>query len=62
MANLFNNIATAFVVSGFVVPLVTVAYGNVISKAPYWALYGLLWLIMGALMHLIARWKLGDVE
>ncbi len=62
VAALVNNIATAFVVSGFVVPLVTTAYGNVVSKGPYWVVYGLLWLCMGILLHLAARWKLGDLE
>ena len=36
-ATLFNNVAVAFIVTGFVVPIVSLAYPASAPKGRYWA-------------------------
>jgi len=41
-ATLFNNVAVAFIVTGFVVPIVSLAYQAAAPRGRYWAAYVLL--------------------
>lgn len=57
-ATLFNNIAAAFIVTGFIVPIVSLAYQTTAPKGRYWVAYVLLWLVTAAANHQIARYHL----
>ena len=57
-ATLFNNVAVAFIVTGFVVPIVSLAYQASAPKGRYWAAYVVLWLVTAAANHQIARYHL----
>jgi len=61
-AILFNNVAVAFIVTGFVVPVVALAYGNAVPRGRYWIVYAILWLVMAGLNHQIARGRLARME
>ncbi len=54
-ATLFNNVAVAFIVTGFVVPIVALAYQAAPPRGRYWVVYVLLWLATAGLNHQIAR-------
>ena len=54
-ATLFNNVAVAFIVTGFVVPIVALAYQATEPRGRYWIAYVLLWLATAGLNHQIAR-------
>ena len=57
-ATLFNNVAVAFIVTGFVVPIVNLAYQAPAPRGRYWAAYVLLWLVTAAANHQIAHFHL----
>ena len=61
-ATLFNNVAVAFIVTGFVVPIVALAYGNTVPRGRYWIGYAVLWLVMPGLNHQIGRVLLTRME
>jgi hypothetical protein len=54
-ATLFNNVAVAFIVTGFIVPIVALAYQATAPRGRYWIAYVLLWLATAGLNHQIAR-------
>ncbi len=59
-ATLFNNIAVAIIVTGFVVPIISLLeYQSGLHRRPYWIAYVLLSLASAALNHQIARRLLG---
>lgn len=54
-ATLFNNIATAIVVAGIIVPAVAIAYQTTVPHGRFWLVYVVLWLVMAVTNHQIAR-------
>ena len=62
LATLFNNIAAAFIVTGFIVPIIALAYQTAIPRGQYWIAYALLWLATAGLNHQIARYLLARMD
>jgi methylmalonyl-CoA mutase cobalamin-binding subunit len=54
-ATAFNNLGVAVIVTGIIVPVVALAYQTAVPKTRYWAVFALLWSLVGAVLHLIAR-------
>jgi methylmalonyl-CoA mutase cobalamin-binding subunit len=54
-ATAFNNLGVAVIVTGIIVPVVALAYQTALPKTRYWAAFAVLWSLVGAVLHLIAR-------
>lgn len=61
-ANFINTIAAALVITGNVVPAISVTYNLSIPQTRYWPIFGLAWLTIGLTLHLAARQVLRGVE
>ncbi len=62
LATTLNTLGLAFVVPGFILPLVTVLYGADLPQSPYWVQVGVWWPAQAILLHLSARTVLGGIE
>lgn len=61
-ATFLNTIAVAFVVTGVIVPVISLTYQLTTPQTRYWPVFGLAWLTFGIGLHLIARHILNGVE
>ncbi len=61
-ATAVNNVGVAIIVTGIVVPSVSIAYQMTLPQTKYWSIFALLWLIRGLGLHAIARDLLGRIE
>ena len=61
-ATALNNVAVSFIVTGLVVPLVSVAYQLSFPRTRYWGLFAVMWLMCGLGLHLASRRMLGDIQ
>jgi len=61
-ATLFNNIAVAFIVTGFIVPTISFAYRTAVPQSRYWAGYAVFWLATAGANHQIARYLLSRMR
>lgn len=61
-ATAFNNIAVALLVTGVIVPSVSLAYQFALPHSGYWYAFALLWGGAGVGFHLIARRILERIE
>jgi hypothetical protein len=61
-ATFANNLGVSFVVTGLVVPAVSLTYQSAYPTTRYWWDFAIFWLIAGIVWHLISRRILGGVE
>jgi hypothetical protein len=62
-ATALNNVAVAFVIAGFVGPMVAVGYGSAaMAKDGIAILVSIIWLFVGFILHSIARLILRDLK
>ncbi len=61
-ANFLNNLASVFVATGVISPIITLASDTSHPKSGYWLAVLLMSLIFGASLHLAARRILAGVE
>ncbi|MBC7801320.1 MAG: hypothetical protein H7Z10_11915 [Gemmatimonadaceae bacterium] len=61
-ATAINTIAMSLVVTGAVVPIVSLAYQVPLPQPMFWVLSVALWMTAGIGMHMIARLLLGGIE
>ena len=61
-ANFINTIAAALVITGSVVPVISLTYSLATPQTRYWPVFLLSWLTVGIAMHMIARRVLSGVE
>jgi hypothetical protein len=62
-ATALNNIAVAFVIAGFVGPVVALGYGSdALPKGGVAILVSLIWLFVGFILHSIAKLILRDLK
>jgi hypothetical protein len=62
-ATALNNVAVAFVIAGFVGPMVAVGYGSAaIARDGIAILVSIIWLFVGFILHSIARLILRDLK
>jgi hypothetical protein len=61
-ATLFNNVAAAFIVTGFIVPTITYTYRTAVPQSRYWIGYAVFWLATAGLNHQIARYLLSRMR
>lgn len=61
-ATFLNTIAAAFVITGVIVPIISLAYQLTTPQTRYWPIFGVAWLGFGIGLHLIARHILKGVE
>ena len=62
-ATALNNVAVAFVIAGFVGPMVAVGYGSAaMAKDGIAILVSIIWLFVGFIQHSIARLILRDLK
>jgi hypothetical protein len=61
-ATLFNNIAVAFIVTGFIVPVIAFAYRTAAPRGNFWIGYALLWLVTAGANHQVARYLLSRMR
>jgi hypothetical protein len=61
-ATLFNNVAAAFIVTGFIVPTITYTSRTAVPQSRYWIGYAVFWIAMGGLNHQIARYLLSRIR
>ena len=61
-ATAVNNVAVSLVVTGLIVPAVSMAYQLSYPHARYWRLFAISWLVAGLSFHIISRRILGDIE
>ena len=62
-ATALNNVAVAFVIAGFVGPMVAVGYGSAaIARDGIAILVSIIWLFVGFILHSIARLILSDLK
>ena len=61
-ATALNNIAVSLVVTGLIVPAVSMANQLSYPQARFWWVFALFWLAIGVLLHIIARRVLGEIE
>jgi hypothetical protein len=62
-ATALNNVAVAFVIAGFVGPMVAVGYGSAaMARDGIAILVSIIWLFIGFILHSIARLILRDLK
>ena len=61
-ANFINTIAAALVITGKVVPVISLTYRLATPQTRYWPVFLLAWLTVGIAMHMTARRVLSGVE
>jgi hypothetical protein len=62
-ATALNNVAVAFVIAGFVGPMVAVGYGSAaMARDGIAILVSIIWLFVGFILHSIARLILRDLK
>ena len=61
-ATLFNNVAVTFVAAGVIVPAIATAYQTGAPQGRFWIVYVILWVVMAAGNHLIARSLLSRIK
>ncbi len=61
-ATFLNNLATVFVATGVVTPVVTFTTRVSIPTSGFWNGFLVLWLVLGAAFHLAARSVLAGVK
>jgi len=61
-ATLFNNVAVAFIVTGFIVPVIAFAYHTTAPRGNFWIGYALLWLATAGMNHQMARYLLSRMR
>ena len=62
-ATALNNVAVAFVIAGFVGPMVAVGYGSAaMAKDGIAILVSIIWIFVGFILHSIARLILRDLK
>ena len=62
-ATALNNVAVAFVIAGFVGPMVAVGYGSAAMARDGIAILGsIIWLFVGLILHSMARLILRDLK
>lgn len=61
-ANFLNNLASVFVATGFITPIVSFTADLTHPRSGYWTSFLLLWLCLGASFHIAARAVLKGVE
>ena len=62
-ATALNNVAVAFVIAGFVGPMVAVGYGSAaMARDGIAILVSIIWLFVGFIRHSIARLILRDLK
>jgi hypothetical protein len=54
-AAFFNNLATVFMATGGVGPVVTFTFQVGLPRSAYWPWFLVLWMCVGAMFHLVAR-------
>lgn len=61
-ATFLNTIAVAFVVTGVIVPMISLTYQLTTPQTRCWPIFSLAWFAFGIGLHLIARHILNGVE
>ena len=61
-ANFINTIAAALVITGSVVPVISLTYSLPTPKTGFWPVFLLVWLTIGIATHMTARRVLSGVE
>ena len=61
-ATFLNTIGVAFVVTGVIVPAISLTYQLTTPQTRNWPLFGLVWFAFGIGLHLIGRQALKGVE
>jgi hypothetical protein len=61
-ATAINNLAVAFVVTGFIIPVAALAYQAAFPKTRYWAGFAILWIVAAVVLHYVARRVLEGVK
>lgn len=61
-ANFINTIAAALIITGSLVPVISLTYSLAKPQTGYWPVFLLAWLTVGIAMHMTARRVLSGVE
>ncbi len=63
VATTLNTVAISFIVTGFVVPIISGVYGSVtVSHHPLWGVATAAWILVAGHLHLLSLWILGGVK
>lgn len=61
-ATALNNLAVSLIVTGVIVPTVTLAYQLTYPQTSYWAAFAVMWFLFGIALHIISRRIVGRIE